>query len=195
MSMYLNWWYLVFSRELSFHCLNNFLIGGALSSILFCIWNIKMYFAITCIQSKNEKTRNRKLHIHAIFTQHLSCELRTLEISCWVNFYATRELKKRINKVFKTVHPKIQDGVFRVGSECSFVIKRFVRVYVFEKDENQVLDAWGNSFSVGYGFQKYFLKQIIWNLICSNFSNTSVDFSYSYYDPAYSLQLMGKNNF
>lgn len=98
MLMYLNWWYLVFSRELSFHCLNNFLIGGALSSILFCIWNIKVYFAITCIQSKNEKTRNRKLHIHAIFTQHLSCELRTLEIGCWVSFYATREVKKGLTK-------------------------------------------------------------------------------------------------
>lgn len=103
-----------------------------------------------------------------------------------VNFYATREVKKRINKVFKTVHPKIQDGIFCVGSECSFAIKRFVRVYIFVKDENQVLDAWGNSFNVGYGFQKYFLKQIIWNLICSNFSSTSVEFSHSYYDPAYS---------
>ena len=194
MLMYLNWWYLVFSRELSFHCLNNFLIRGALSPILFCIWNIRMYFAITCIQSKNEKTRNRKLHIHSIFTQHLSCELRTLEISCWANFYATRELKKRINKVFKTVHPKIQDGFFCVGSEYSFAIKRFVRVYIFVKDENQVLDAWGNSFNVGYSFQKYFLKQIIWNLICSNCSKLQWT-SVSYYDPAYSLQLLGKNNF
>ena len=87
------------------------------------------------------KPWNRKLHIHTIFTQHLSCELRTLEISGWVNFYATRELKKGINKVFKTVHPKIQDGVFCVCSECFFAIKRFVRIYVFVKDKNQVLDA------------------------------------------------------